>query len=209
MEQGTPLPGVSTYEEALAEASRPRPYIRTEDVYQTDKDDGTAGYSDKALALVSGSEKTGVPQGANAVGMVGAAKHGVVAVQLFARVNPDTRIVEEAGFRAHGCLAMIASGAAAALLVEGRPIEEAAACTPQAVAGVRGEVPADKRYTATYAAEAARAMAGDFELRRGATFEQMESREHACDPDSVSCILCENCSLRDSLVDLRFGGPRG
>ena len=32
--------------------------------------------------------KTGVPKGVNAVGMAGSAKHGTIAVQLFARVNP-------------------------------------------------------------------------------------------------------------------------
>lgn len=191
-------------EDMLGGAPVGKPYIRTRDVYQTDKDNGTEGYSDEALALVAETEKTGVPEGANAIGMAGSAKHGVVAVQLFARVNPETHVVEQAGYRAHGCLAIIASGCAAAHWAEGKTVEEIAAITPDTLAEVRGSVPSDKSYTTRYATCAMRGMCGDFLIRNGATYEEMLARPHACDDSSLDCVLCENCSLRDAMVDLQI-----
>ena len=114
-------------EDMLGGAPVGKPYIRTRDVFQTDNDNGVEGYSDEALALVADTEKTGVPEGVNAVGMAGSAKHGTIAVQLFARVNPETHVIEQAGYRAHGCLAMIASACAAVYWMEGKTVEEAAA----------------------------------------------------------------------------------
>ena len=85
-------------EDMLGGAPVGKPYIRTRDVFQTDNDNGVEGYSDEALALVADTEKTGVPEGVNAVGMAGSAKHGTIAVQLFARVNPETHVIEQAGY---------------------------------------------------------------------------------------------------------------
>ena len=109
-------------EDMLGGAPVGKPYIRTRDVFQTDNDNGVEGYSDEALALVADTEKTGVPEGVNAVGMAGSAKHGTIAVQLFARVNPETHVIEQAGYRAHGCLAMIASACAAVYWMEGKTV---------------------------------------------------------------------------------------
>ena len=176
-------------EDMLGGAPVGKPYIRTRDVFQTDNDNGVEGYSDEALALVADTEKTGVPEGVNAVGMAGSAKHGTIAVQLFARVNPETHVIEQAGYRAHGCLAMIASACAAVYWMEGKTVEEAAAISADLLAEARGVVPRDKSYTARYAACAV-------------TFEDMLARPHACDDASLDCVLCENCSLRNSMVDL-------
>ena len=137
-------------EDMLGGAPVGKPYIRTRDVFQTDNDNGVEGYSDEALALVADTKKTGVPEGVNAVGMAGSAKHGTIAVQLFARVNPETHVIEQAGYRAHGCLAMIASACAAVYWMEGKTVEEAAAISA----------------------------------------------------DLLAEALCENCSLRNSMVDL-------
>ena len=189
-------------EDMLGGAPVGKPYIRTRDVFQTDNDNGVEGYSDEALALVADTEKTGVPEGVNAVGMAGSAKHGTIAVQLFARVNPETHDIEQAGYRAHGCLAMIASACAAVYWMEGKTVEEAAAISADLLAEARGVVPRDKSYTARYAACAGRGVCGDLFIRQGATFEDMLARPHACDDASLDCVLCENCSLRNSMVDL-------
>ena len=180
-------------EDMLGGAPVGKPYIRTRDVFQTDNDNGVEGYSDEALALVADTEKTGVPEGVNAVG---------IAVQLFARVNPETHVIEQAGYRAHGCLAMIASACAAVYWMEGKTVEEAAAISADLLAEARGVVPRDKSYTARYAACAVRGVCGDFFIRQGVTFEDMLARPYACDDASLDCVLCENCSLRNSMVDL-------
>ena len=126
-------------EDMLGGAPVGKPYIRTRDVFQTDNDNGVEGYSDEALALVADTEKTGVPEGVNAVGMAGSAKHGTIAVQLFARVNPETHVIEQAGYRAHGCLAMIASACAAVYWMESKTVEEAAAISADLLAEARGD----------------------------------------------------------------------
>ncbi len=191
-------------EDMLGGAPVGKPYIRTRDVFQTDNDRDTEGYSDEALALVADVAKTGVPEDTNAIGMAGSAKHGVIAVQLFAHVNPATHVIERAGYRAHGCLAMIASGCAAAYWMEGKTVEEAAAISAETLAEARGAVPRDKSYTARYGACAVRGMCGDFLIRQGASHEDMGARPHACDDASLDCVMCENCSLRDAMVDLQI-----
>ena len=56
-------------------------------------------------------------------------------------------------------------------------------------------VPADKNDTPVFAVEALRAAIGDFLLARGGLEEA--DRVVACDQDSLDCLLCEHCSLRD------------
>ena len=82
-------------------------------------------------------------------------------------------------------------------------MEEAAAISADLLAEARGVVPRDKSYTARYAACAVRGVCGDFFIRQGVTFEDMLARPHACDDASLDCVLCENCSLRNSMVDWR------
>ena len=80
--------------------------LRTADVYQTEVDDEVAGYSDKLLAIVADYHNGGRPEGMNAQAMVGKSKRGEVAFRLFGRINPETRVIEAAGFKTRGCLAM-------------------------------------------------------------------------------------------------------
>ncbi len=110
-------------------------------------------------------------------------------------------------------LAMIASACAAVYWMEGKAIEEVAAVSADFLAEARGVVPRDKSYTARYAACAVRGVCGDFHIRQGATFEDMRARPYACDEASLDCVMCENCSLRNSMVDLKsrraFARQRG
>ena len=162
-------------EDMLGGAPVGKPYIRTRDVFQTDNDRGTEGYSDEALALVADTAKTGVPENTNAIGMAGSAKRGVI---------------ERAGYRAHGCLAMIASGCTAAYWAEGRTVEEAATLSSEMLAEACGAVPRDKSYTTHYGACAVRGMCGDFLIRQGASYEDMIARPNACDDASLDCVMC-------------------
>lgn len=61
-------------EDMLGGAPVGKPYIRTRDVFQTDNDRDTEGYSDEALALVADVAKTGVPEETNSIGMAGCGK---------------------------------------------------------------------------------------------------------------------------------------
>lgn len=62
--------------------------LRTEDVYQTDKDVDTLNYSDKLLQIVATFSNSGQPEGWSVQSMVGRSKRGEVALRLFAVVEP-------------------------------------------------------------------------------------------------------------------------
>ena len=55
----------------------------------------------------------------NAQAMVGKSKRGEVAFRLFGRINPETRVIEAAGFKTRGCLAMTGCASATCAMIEG------------------------------------------------------------------------------------------
>ena len=113
--------------------------LRTADVYQTEVDDEVAGYSDKLLAIVADYHNGGRPEGMNAQAMVGKSKRGEVAFRLFGRINPETRVIEAAGFKTRGCLAMTGCASATCSMIEGRTFDEALALTIEDVRRSRRE----------------------------------------------------------------------
>lgn len=194
----SPVADAEPREDVEADARR---VIRTADVYQTNVDDGTVGYSDTLLSVVANFRNAGVPEGFNAQSMAGKSKKGEVALRLFAVVDPDTERIEHIGFKSRGCLAMTACASAVCLMVEGKTLDEALSVTPEMLYEALDGIPAGKGNTAVFAAEAVRALVGDWMIRRGASLSDLDRRV-PCDPDSVSCLMCEHCSLRSSRIDL-------
>lgn len=178
-----------------------RVLLRTVDVYQTEVDDGVVGYSDKLLSVVADYRNGGAPEGTNAQSMVGKSKRGEVAFRLFARINPQTRVIEAAGFKTRGCLAMTACASVACSMVEGRTLDEALQITTEDIRAAVDGVPAGKANTLTFAVEAIRAVVGDFLVREGIGLAALDAAV-PCDGYSVSCLMCEHCSLRDIRTDL-------
>lgn len=186
--------------ETLLEARR-RPLIRTKDVYQTNVDDGVAGYSDTLLAVVADFRNGGAPEGFNAQSMAGKSKKGEVAVRLFAIVDPQRHVIERVGFKARGCLAMTGCASMICQMIEGKTFEEALAVTPAQLADALGGVPTGKGNTTVFAVEAVHALVGDWLVRQGASLADLD-RLIPCEPDSTACLMCEHCSLRDCRTDL-------
>lgn len=177
--------------------------LRTADVYQTEAVDDVSSYSDRLLAIVADFKNSGVPDGANAQSMVGKSKRGEVACRLFARIDPQAGIIEAAGFKARGCLAMTACASAACLLIEGKPLEDALAVGIEDIRASVDGVPAGKVNALHFAACAIQALVGDFLLRDGAPVSEVEEAV-SCDASSVSCIMAEHCSHRQSLLEARM-----
>ncbi|MCI8367515.1 MAG: hypothetical protein HFJ66_07995 [Eggerthellaceae bacterium] len=178
-----------------------RAVIRTADVYQTQIEVGTTGYSDTLLNIVATFKNSGRPEGFNAQSMVGKSKRGEVALRLFARINPETEVIEQAGFKSRGCLAMTACASVICDLIEGKTLPEALTVTTEDVLEAVDGVPWDKSYTPDFAVEAVRALYGDWLYRNGATLAQL-NEQLPCDENSLSCLKCEHCSLRDTRTDL-------
>lgn len=179
-----------------------RVLIRTEDVYQTTVDNGIERYSETLLGVVASFQNSGKPEGCNAQGTTGKSKRGQVACRLYARVNPATRVIEEARFKATGCLAMIACSSTVCAQIEGLTLGQALEVSVNDVAAALDGVPAGKANTLYFATEAVRALVGDFLLREGCTLAELD--EHVpCNDYSVPCMMCEQCSLRKSRVEQR------
>ena len=182
-----------------------RAVIRTADVYQTEVEAGTGGYSDTLLAVVANFRNSGAPEGFNAQSMVGKSKRGEVALRLFAVIDPATETFVRMGFKSRGCLAMTACASTICSMVEGKSFAEALAIRPEDVKAALDGVPSDKLHTTYFATEGVRALVGDFLIRRGASIEALD-RVVPCDELSIPCAMCEHCSLRDARVELLFGG---
>ncbi len=180
---------------------RERFVLRTRDVYQDELDDDVTGYSDTVLALVANYDNGGAPEGFNAQAMVGKSKRGEVAVRLFAVMDGEAGRIERIGFKTRGCLAMTACASMVCKVVEGRTFAEALAVTAEDVRHAVDGVPWDKAHTPVFAAECVRALVGDWLVREGATLASLDE-QLPCDQDSLDCILCEHCSLRDGRVEL-------
>lgn len=177
-----------------------RVLLRTEDVYQTTADNGVSRYSEQFLELIASFDNSGRPEGFNCQCTVGKSKRGEIFVRLFARVNPQTRVIEEAGFKAHGCLAIIGCASMACTLIEGRTLDGALALSHDELRDAVGGVPEEKANTLYIALEAVRALVGDYLLRSGASLEELDAAV-PCNEYSVACTMCEHCSLRDGRID--------
>lgn len=180
-----------------------RHVLRTADVYQTEIEDGVAGYSDTLLAVVANYRNGGAPEGFNAQAMVGKSKRGEVALRLFAVIDPQTETFVQVGFKTRGCLAVTGCASVVCTMLEGMTFDQALAITVDDIKQALDGIPADKFYTAHFAIEGIRALVGDYLARQGATLEQLDARV-PCDPMSVPCIICEHCSFRATRVDLKF-----
>ena len=176
-------------------------YLRTADVYQTTVNDGVAGYSDTLLSIVANFKNSGRPEGFNAQSMVGKSKRGDVALRLFAVINPETDVIERAGFKSRGCLAMTACASVICTMIEGKTLTEALTITKEDVREAVDGVPFDKAHTLVFAIEGVRGLVGDWLVRCGATLADLD-RDLPCDQCSVDCLQCEHCSLRDTRIDL-------
>lgn len=179
-----------------------RVLLRTEDVYQTEQADDVASYSDTLLSVVADCKNSGEPQGVNARSMVGKSKRGEVACQLFARIDPATGIIEAAGFKTRGCLAVTGCASAACQLIEGKGVEEALLLSADDIKAFVDGVPSDKVHSLHYVACAVKGLVGDFLVREGAALDELDEAV-PCDDGSISCIMAEHCSLREARAEKR------
>lgn len=177
-----------------------RALIRTADVYQMENEVGTIGYSDTLLSVIANYRNSGRPEGYNARCTVGKSKKGEVAMKLFAVVDPETETFLQAGFQTRGCLAVTACASTICAMIEGKTFDEALAITPQDVAHALDGVPSDKVHSLYFAVEGVRALVGDFWFRQGMTLAEFDGRG-LCDDGDISCIMCEQCSLRSTRIE--------
>jgi NifU-like protein involved in Fe-S cluster formation len=177
--------------------------IRTADIKQSPHEVGTGAYSPAVAHIVATADNVGIPENHNCLSMIGSSKRATISLQLFARADYRQQRFEAVGFRAHGCLALIAAASLAAHFCESRSWRQALAVRIEDFYDVLEEVPWDKRHVPFFAVEAIRALVGDCLVHAGQKCDVVEAYT-GCNDSALECMLCEHCSLRSLRNELRF-----
>ena len=123
-------------------------------------------YSDKVVDHYNNPRNVGTLDKASedvGTGLVGAPECGDV-MRLQIRVNPDTRVIEEAKFKTFGCGSAIASSSLATEWIKGRTVEDALAIKNTDIVKELS-LPPVKIHCSVLAEDAIRAAIGDWKKK--------------------------------------------
>ena len=127
-------------------------------------------YSDKVVDHYNNPRNVGTldkAAGDVGTGLVGAPECGDV-MRLQIRVNPETRVIEEAKFKTFGCGSAIASSSLATEWIKGRTVEDALAIKNTDIVKELA-LPPVKIHCSVLAEDAIRAAIGDWKKKNHAT----------------------------------------
>lgn len=122
-------------------------------------------YTEKVIKRFQNPEHAGEMKEANAVGTVGNPACGDI-MQLYLKVNDQTKVIEKAMFKTFGCAAAIASTDVACEMITGMTLDEALKVTNKQVISVLGELPPHKIHCSVLAEESIDAAVKDYYKRQ-------------------------------------------